>query len=164
MILARLRVEARREAQLLRFDLAHGDGVMRERVERTAQAGQRASCDVAVVHVEADHLAERMHARIGPSRARGFHVAAEQHAQGILEVALHGGLTRLTSEAAERRAVVRQGQRQGVVAHGFISCRSGRCFALTRGVWGDGLRIHSRHHKRTRPLCEEGALSACQIV
>ena len=39
---------------------------MRERVERTAQAGQRASCDVAVVHVEADHLAERMHARIGP--------------------------------------------------------------------------------------------------
>ena len=46
-----------------------------------------------------------MYARIGPSRARGFHVAAEQHAQGILEVALHGGLTRLTSEAAERRAL-----------------------------------------------------------
>ena len=103
-----------------------------------------------------------MYARIGPSRARGFHVAAEQHAQGILEVALHGGLTRLTSEAAERRAVVRQGQSQGVVAHG-LSAAAAAAASRLRAVFGvmvcvfiaDIINEHAPSAKRGRyPLAK----------
>ena len=73
-----------------------------------------------------------MHARIGAAGAGCLHVAPEQQAQRVFEVALHGGLPRLAGEAAEGRSVVRQGEGQRVVTHGSFG-NVGRCrVALSR--------------------------------
>ena len=65
-----------------------------------------------------------MDARIGASRAGGFHLAAVQQRERLFQLALHGGHAAfgLACEACERRAVV--GDRQGHSVPGDVMRRA----------------------------------------
>ena len=103
--------------------------------------------EIEVVHIEAHHLAERMHAGIGAPGARRLHIALEQQSQSVFKIALHGQLPRLPGEPGERRAVVGERERKRVLADGFVGNGRMRVIALARcvgrGNGCHGMRIHS---------------------
>ena len=131
---------------------------------------------VHVVHVEAHHLSQGMHARVGAAGARGLDVALEQQRQRLLYLALHRELAGLAGEPGKRRAVVGHGEPQRVVAHRRVAPQGrapdGACRVLGGGrgrgarglhrgsrapcrdglVFGlcHGFRSHRRYHKRKR--------------
>ena len=108
------RVEARREPGRSLLDGGDRDAVVHQRVERAFEAARRAGGEFVVGEVEADHLPARMHARIGAAGAHGLDLAPVQCAQRSLDRALHRQLPRLTREPAKRRAVIGDGQGNGV--------------------------------------------------
>src|SRR5258708_24342503 len=71
--------------------------------------------------VEVRHLAERVHAGIGPPRSRRANALAGEGQHGFLECSLHRRAVLLALPADERRAVIFD--RELVAGHGVSSSR-----------------------------------------
>ena len=72
-------------------------------VQRVAHLDQ---VDIVRRILSACNLAQRVHPSVGAAGRDSGHVALEELAQGILEIALNGSHIGLTSEASKGRAVV----------------------------------------------------------
>ncbi len=106
-VLAHSGREARRETRRLFLQALHRDVVVGKGIQRAQQLEQAAATQLLFAHLEVHHLPARMHTRIGAAGAHGFHRAAEQQLQRLLDAALHGKLPGLAGEAGEGRTVVR---------------------------------------------------------
>ena len=79
---------------------------MRKCVERFQKRIGLAAKPFIREQIEADHLAKRMHASIGPTSARGIDAPTKQQFKGIFDIPLYRKLPILPREARKRLSVV----------------------------------------------------------
>ena len=79
---------------------------MRKRVERFQKRIGFAAKPFIREQIEADHLAKRMNASVGPASACGIDAPTKQQFKGIFDISLNRKLPILLSEARKGLSVV----------------------------------------------------------